>query len=135
MEIDARDRVRQVPIQLRSELAATEKCKRQVCDPFIHFRMQRSESIRCLRAVVDGQHSAADVQIEDVLLPAHAERGVFDGGDQESSLGPLALDGFGGDTGCRRDFRQGGACVPLGGEQLRRGCDDPRPRLLRLLLT
>ena len=49
-------------------------------DPFKHFRVHRSESIRCRRAVVDGQHSAADVQIEDVLLPAHAERGVFDGG-------------------------------------------------------
>ena len=61
--------------------------------------------------IVDGQHSAADIQIEDVLLPAHAECGVFDGGDHESSLGPLALDGFGGDTSRGSDFREGGACV------------------------
>jgi hypothetical protein len=45
------------------------------------------------------------------------------------------LDGFRGDSSRGSDFREGGARVPFGGEKLRRGCDDPRPRLLRLLLA
>ena len=103
----------------------------------------RSSTSDCIAA----RESAASVQsstassrrptsrLKTFSSPTHAERGVFDGGDHESSLGPLALDGFGGDTGRGRDFREGGARVTFGGEKLGRGCDDPRPRLLRLLLT
>ena len=90
------------------------------CDEEVHRFLVRS---------VDGQESSADVEIEDVLLAGDAECGVLDRGDEEGSLGPLSLDGFGGYTGRRRDFRQRGTCVPRVGEQLRRGSEDPRNRV------
>ena len=99
------------------------------------IRYGRDDEGHGLLVFVDSQELAADVEIEDVLLAGQAERGVFDRGDHEGGLGPLSVDRFGRYTGCRGDFRQGGACVPVGGEQLSRGCEYPRPRRLCLLLT
>jgi len=135
LEVDAGDQVREIPLQLGIGVGATEKCRGQWRCPSVYIRYGCDQEVHRFLVLSDGQESSADVEIEDVLLAGDAECGVLDRGDEEGSLGPLSLDGFGGYTGCRSDFRQRGTCVPRIGEQLRRGIEDPQPRRLRLLLT
>jgi hypothetical protein len=50
--------------------------------------VHRSESIRCRRAIVDGQHSAADVQVEDVVLPLTPNAAYSMAAIMRAALGP-----------------------------------------------
>ena len=56
---------------------------------------------------------------------AHADSDELGGRDQEGSLGPLALNRLGRNTGRGRDFRQRCARVTVGGEEFRCGFDHP----------
>ncbi len=112
LEVDAGDQVRQIPLQLGIGIGAAEQCRGQWRCPSVYIRYGCDQEVHRFLVLSDGQESSADVEIEDVLLAGDAECGVLDGGDEEGSLGPLSLDGFGGYTGCRSDFRQRGTCVP-----------------------
>ncbi len=124
-----------MPIQLGLGTGTADERQGQVRAPFVNFRCESDHKIQRLLAVITGQQLAAAIEIEDAFLATHTHTGVLGGGDQQGGLRPLCLNGLGRYTGRRGDFREGRARVTVGGKQLRRGGNDPRPRRLRLLPT
>ncbi|VEG52636.1 Uncharacterised protein [Mycolicibacterium aurum] len=93
LEMHARTCGGQIPIQFRIRTARPDQRRRQGRDPFEHLHVHHGAGIYCFRMIVDGQ------QCYDVLLPADAESGAFEGGNHQSGFGRVAADGFDGHPG------------------------------------